>query len=181
MAAWFETSWLSIMLVALSVVGVYVVLVALTRLSGLRSFSKMSGFDFAITVAIGSVVASTILSDSPPLAIGTAALVFLFVAQMTVAWLRVTNPVISSLTDNAPRLIMAHGKTFDDQMQKAKITHADLLAKLREANVLDFGQIEAVVAESTGDISVLHRTLGEARLDPALLDGVIGADRYDTR
>ena len=52
-------------------------------------------------------------------------------------------------------------------------THADLVAKLREANVLDFSSVRAVVFEATGDISVLH---GEGPLDERLLAGVQGGE-----
>jgi uncharacterized membrane protein YcaP (DUF421 family) len=40
-------------------------IVALTRLNGFRSFSKMSGFDFGITVAMGSVLASAVMATKP--------------------------------------------------------------------------------------------------------------------
>jgi uncharacterized membrane protein YcaP (DUF421 family) len=55
-------------------VGAIVFVVALTRVFGLRSFSKMSGFDFAVTVAIGSVVATTTMSTTTPFWQGALAL-----------------------------------------------------------------------------------------------------------
>lgn len=54
-----------IQIIVQSVVAI-VFVVALTRVFGLRSFSKMSGFDFAVTVAIGSVVATTAMSTTTP-------------------------------------------------------------------------------------------------------------------
>ena len=162
--------------IALSVIGVYIALITLTRLFGVRSFSKMSGFDFAVTVAIGSVIGATVAAPSPPLLNGALALAFLFCVQMGVAAMRVRSPKLMSLIDNSPRLIMAGRETAPEQMRKAKITEDDLRAKLREANVLDYDQVEAVIAETTGDISVLHRSEGAPRLNPELLQGVIGAD-----
>lgn len=54
--------------VALSVVGLYLVLMLCTRPVGLRSFSKiMSSFDFTITAAIGSLVVTVIVSEETPL------------------------------------------------------------------------------------------------------------------
>ena len=88
MASWFATSWTALAAVALSVAGIYVVLMALTRLGGLRSFSKMSSFDFAMTVAIGSIIASTVLTPNPPLLQAAAALAVVFGVQLGVAALR---------------------------------------------------------------------------------------------
>ncbi len=165
-------------MIALSVIGIWLTVVILARIAGVRSFSKMSGFDFAVTVAIGSVVAGISLSPNPPLLQGVFALVILFAVQIGAASLRVYFPAISAVMDNQARLIMIGDEMIKDQMLKAKIGEGDLRAKLREANVIDFAQIEAVVAETTGDISVLHRDLDGPHLDPGLLEGVIGAEKF---
>ena len=47
-----------------------------------------------------------------------------------------------------------------------------MIAKLREANVIDFSQVKAVVLESTGDISVLHTSNDDIELNNDLLEGV---------
>jgi uncharacterized membrane protein YcaP (DUF421 family) len=48
------------------------------------------------------------------------------------------------------------------------------MSKLREANVLNFGQVLYVVLESTGDISVLHKSNSEndINFDQKFLNGV---------
>lgn len=162
--------------VIVTVIGMYLSLGILTRLAGLRSFSKLSGFDFAVTVAIGSVLAGTILTKDPPLFRGALSLAALFGVQILVAWLRVHVGFIRELTGNTPRLVMANGEVIKSQLRKAKITEADLRSKLREANVLSLSQVAAVVAETTGDVSVLHRSPNDPPLDPALLRGVIGIE-----
>lgn len=67
---WFSTSPDMFWKLALTVAGLYVALIISTRLADIRSFSKMSGFDFAITVAIGSVIASVSVAPSPALVQG---------------------------------------------------------------------------------------------------------------
>lgn len=171
--AWITTSWSAAAMAALSVVGIYLALVLFTRLGGLRSFSKMSSFDFAVTVAIGSVVASTILAEDPPLLLGAVALGTLYVVQIGVARLRVASSMICDVVDNPPLLLMEHGEIDEAALRIGKVTEADLLAKLREANVLRFEEVRAVVLESTGDISVLHAGGGsDVTLEARLLEGV---------
>ena len=67
---------------------------------------------------------------------------------------------------------MDKDKILYKNLKKARIQESQLIAKLREANVLDFNQIEAVVLEVTGDISVLHKTNDEISLHEDLLKGV---------
>ena len=178
---WITSSPQPLLMVIITAMAMYFALIVMTRLAGVRSFSKMSGFDFAVTVSIGSVLASVILPPDPPLAQGIMALAVLFVLQMSVATLRVHSDLFEGSTNNKPRLIMANGEMLRDQMAKARITENDLLGKLREANVLDFSQVDAAVAETTGDISVLHRGRGDTPLSDNLLDGVIDAHRYQPR
>ncbi len=131
-------------------------IVLLTRLHGLRSFSKMSAFDFAITVAVGSVLAGAITTVSVPLWHFLVALSALFVLQICVAQFRARNRSVAAQIDNDPLLIMEDGKVLPDNLIKGGMTKDDLWAKLREANAYDLTQVRAVVMESTGDVSVLH-------------------------
>lgn len=175
---WTTTGWEQVALIALSASAMYVTVIVLTRLAGVRSFSKMSGFDFAVTVAIGSVLGSVILSKDPPIASGIAALIFLFGLQIGMAVLRSRFPGLQLLADNRPRLIMIGGEVQHDQLKKAKMTESDLWGKLREANAFNFSQILAVIAETTGDVSVLHSTDSDRDIQPELLKGVIAGERY---
>jgi uncharacterized membrane protein YcaP (DUF421 family) len=169
---WINTTWVAVAMVVLSTIGIYISLICFTRIAGLRSFSKMSSFDFAITVAIGSLIASTILAKDPPLLLAIVALGILFVVQMVVASLRGSSTIMSKLVDNQPLLLMDNERMLEENLKKAKVTHADLRAKLREANVTQMSQIKAVVMEATGDISVLHHQDEEHELDPILLKEV---------
>ncbi len=154
----------------------YAVIILYTRVFGLRSFSKMSAFDFAMTVAIGSLFAGALSSPSPSLLLSAVTLGGLFAGQKVIAlgrqkaWLR-------DAVDNDPILLMANGKPIENNLRFANVTDGDLTAKLREANVLHFGQVKAVVMESTGDISVLHGEPDD-EFNPALLEGVRDADKY---
>ena len=169
--SWIGTSSTAILMVVLSAIGIYVALIFFTRLAGVRTFSKMSSFDFAITVAIGSLIASTILTKSPPLFQAIVAMGTLFVIQMVIAGFRETS-FVRNLVDNKAILLMDGPEMLEPNMRKSKVTRDDLLAKLREANVTQFNQIKAVVMESTGDISVLHHEKKDHQLENELLSDV---------
>ena len=107
---WLGTSVSSVLWILLSTIGIYFAIILFTRLNGLRTFSKMSSFDFAITVATGSVIASTVVSPTPSLLEGAVALAALLACQRLVSWLRSNTSV--SVTDNEPVLLMAGGTFF---------------------------------------------------------------------
>ncbi|WP_263784706.1 DUF421 domain-containing protein [Salinibacter grassmerensis] len=165
------------LMIVFSAVALYALLILYTRLVGLRSFSKMSGFDFAITIAIGSILASVTLWQKPTLWEGAVALAVLFGLQFVVGTLRKRLPGVKTLVDNAPLLLMDGPEVLSDNLRRANMTEADLHAKLREANVTRLVQVRAVVMESTGDVSVLHAPPDAPALDDALLEDVQGVPR----
>lgn len=132
------------------------VMVAFVRLAGLRAFSKMSSYDFAVTVSFGSVLAGTVLNPGVTLWQGMMAMAALFLVQWVIGYLRSRFPAVEGLADNSPVLLMRDGEVLAGNLERTRVTMDDLRAKLREANVLHFGQVRAVVLETTGDVSVLH-------------------------
>jgi uncharacterized membrane protein YcaP (DUF421 family) len=143
-------------------------MIACVRLAGLRSFSKMSSYDFAVTVAFGSTLAGTVLNPGTALWQGLLAMTALFGVQWVIGIARSRFEAVQALTDNNPVLLMRDGRVLEGNMRDARVTRAELTAKLREANALDPSQVRAVVLETTGDVSVLH---GD-RLDDTILQGV---------
>ena len=171
---WITTSWSDALRIVVSALGVLVAVVALIRLNGLRSLSKMSSFDFAVTVAVGSIVASTLLSATVALADGAIGIAALLLGQRLIARARASAGA-SALVDNTPVVLMVGERLLDEALARTRVTRDDVYGKLREANVIELSEVHAVVLESTGDISVLHGSDGK-RLDARLLEGVDGAE-----
>ena len=151
----------------------FIAIIILTRFVGLRSFAKFTAYDFAFTIAIGSII-STILTSSTSIAHGVFAIAGLLILTYVFSFLQRKFPKLNSLISNKPLLLMDGDKILTENLQHARIEEGQLMSKLREANVLNFGQVLYVVLESTGDISVLHKSSNESDLkfDQKILDGV---------
>lgn len=168
MEKWIYAEEKTLFYVFVSTIVVFISIILLTRIFGKRSFSKMSSFDFAMTVAIGSVMASVIISKSVSLQYGISALAIIYGIQMLVAAARRTT-FIQKIVDNQPTLLMKDGKLLENNLKTCKVTESDIKAKLREANVIQLSEVKAVVFESTGDISVLHGT-SDKTIDEWIMD-----------
>ncbi|MBV7270586.1 DUF421 domain-containing protein [Winogradskyella luteola] len=168
MKTWFYSTDDNVLAILLTAFGTYIALVLLTRISGKRSFSKMSSFDFAMTVSIGSILATVVISKSVSLQSGIAGLISIYAIQMLIAYTRRWK-TIRKFMDNKPTLLMRDGKIIEGSLEACKVTTSDLKAKLREANVIQLSEVKAVVFESTGDISVLHGS-EDTPIDDWLLD-----------
>ena len=132
-------------------------IIVLTRIVGLRTFSKMTAFDFVTTIAIGSLLAgASQASDWAGFAQPILAIATLLAVQVAIAALRRRAPTSAAHAENRPRILMRNGVMLDDALAETRVSEADVLAKLREANVHRLEDVRAVVLETTGDISVLH-------------------------
>jgi len=144
-------------------------IVLLVRVVGLRSFSKMTNFDFVMTVGMGSLLAGASQSSNWAGLLQTmVAMASLFAVQYFVSKMRQHSDQFEKLVQNTPVLLMKDGAILHDALRATRVAEDDLVAKLREANALDLSKIRAVVLETTGDISVLH---GD-HVDEALFKGV---------
>lgn len=139
----------------------------LTRLIGLRAFSKMAALDFVATVATGSLLATAATSTSWRSYLqAVAAVTALFALQFAFAKCRQRFERFRSLVDNTPKVLVRDGVVDEEMLRETRVCRDDLRAKMREANAKRFDEVRYVVLETTGDISVLH---GES-VDGELVD-----------
>jgi len=142
--------------VLLGTVIIYAILIIYTRIFGLKSFSKMTGFDFINTIAIGNLFAMTIGTGSPKLLMGAIIIGILYGMNYLISLIQFKSDKAQEVLDNSPLLLMMGQNILEENMKKCKITHDELRGKLREANVIRLSQVKAVILETTGGISVLH-------------------------
>lgn len=147
-------------------------IIALTRMNGLRSFSKMTSFDFALTVATGSIVGATVQNTELSIWIGLASIAAIFAIQAALSRVRFAWSRYQKVTENEPLLLVQNGKFLEANLAAANVSKNDVYGKLREANALSMRQVHAVVLEPTGDVSVLHGEPNEGSLEDEILTGV---------
>ena len=150
--------------------------VLLVRLVGLRSFSKMTSFDFVATIATGSLIAQAgTRARWDEYLQALAAIGGVFLIQWLLAKVRQRSDRVRDVLSNEPVLLMDRGEFLERAMAQTRVSRANLLEKLRSAGVTGLSEVRAVVLETTGDISVIR---GE-RLDDQLMEGVRRMDRRE--
>lgn len=166
----FSTSVEQLLAVFVAAFTVYILTIFLTRITGKRSFAKLSSFDFAMTVAVGALIGTTILSPTVSLMQGVMGLASLYLLQHLVGFLR-RFQIVDFLVTSRPILLMKGPQVLEENLKKAHVTEKDLQAALRKANIADRSQVLAVVFETSGDISILH-SKQEKKVEKWLMEGV---------
>jgi len=145
----------------------YVALVAILRISGKRTLTKLNAFDFVVTVALGSTLATILLSKSVALAEGILAMALLVLLQYIITWLSVRSPGFQALVKSEPTLILRQGQFLDGAMRAQRITREEVMAALRSNGVTDATEAAAVVLETDGSLTVIQ-TAGRESVKPTL-------------
>lgn len=155
MGDWFFSSWQTIGYVIITTALVYCSALFAVRLAGRRTVANISAFDAVITIALGSVIASTVVAREPSYAQGMTALVTLLVMQVAAAALRQRFAFARRLLDFSPRIV-ARGGEFDTSSSPLgpQMTREELLSKLRERGVFDINAVHVVILEPGGGLSV---------------------------
>lgn len=142
------------------VVGVlaYPALVIFLRFSGKRTLSKMNAFDLVVTVALGSILATILLSKDVALAEGLLALLLLIALQFIVAWLSVRFPRIQQLVKSEPTLLFHQGQMLQSSLRSQRVTPEEVRAAIRAQGIGQMSEVEAVILETDGSFSILRAT-----------------------
>jgi len=170
MENWIYAGWPVLWKTVVSCFVIFVIILSITRISGLRTFAKMSSFDFASTIAIGSILAAVVMNGGQSLLKGGVALGSIVALQSIYTLLCRKWTAFGKMAQNQPVLLMRNGVVFHEALDAVNMGESDLYAKLREANALKLEEVRAVVFETTGDVSVLHGDVDE--VDEVLLEGV---------
>ncbi len=155
----------------------YVALVLLLRGSGKRTLSKLNAFDLVVTVALGSTLATVLLDRNVSLAQGVLAFALLVGLQFVVTWSSVRVRPVRRLATGEPTLVLLRGELLPGSLRRVRITEDEVMAAIRGAGVSALGDVEAVVLETDGSLSVVRRS-GEP--GASSLDGLERRSTGDT-
>jgi uncharacterized membrane protein YcaP (DUF421 family) len=143
--------------VALVSILAYGWLVLVLRVAGKRSLSKLNAFDFVVTIALGSTLATVVLGKDVSLAEGALAFLMLALLQWLVSRMSIGSHWFSRLARSRPRLLVENGVYRSAAMIDERVTADELDAAIRKAGIGRIEDVAAVVLETDGSLSVIRR------------------------
>lgn len=154
---WFDT-WSDMGRVLLVGTSAYLLLVVVLRLSGKRTLAKLNAFDFVVTVALGSTLATILLNKDVSWSEGATALVVLAGLQLVVAGTTAYVPRVRRVVSSTPTLLVHEGRILDAALRRQRLTEAEVRQAVRSAGQGGLSGVGAVVLESDGTLSVIPAT-----------------------
>ena len=159
-------------IVIASAVGIYVFFLLLVRFFGVRVLGSFSSFDAVVIIMFGAVAGRVIIGHPPTLAAGAIGLATLMVLEAIFGAAQDLRGARRTLSA-PPVVIFAHGNPIPEAMQREHISIANLHSAIRSAGIAHTKDVQCVIREPTGALSVIKS--GQAISDE-LLEDVEGAE-----
>lgn len=153
----FFDGWEGLIRIAVIAPIAYAALVLLLRVSGKRTLSKLNAFDLVITVALGSTLATQVLSRDTPLADGLLAFAMLIGLQWAVTFASVRSDPIRKLVRSEPRVLLRDGAPERDAMRRERVTESELIQAVRAHGGERLDDALAVFLQTDGSLAAIMR------------------------
>lgn len=151
--------------IAVTAVIFYGYMVFLLRITGKRTTMSMTSFDFVSTVAMATIVGSTILQGTISLVEGMVAVTALVALQWVAGLISARSSVIRRIITSEPTLLFKDGDFYEQNLSAVRISREQIMQKVRAAGHAGTDSVSAIVMESAGTVSVIEKSKSEQELD----------------
>ncbi|MGX4761041.1 DUF421 domain-containing protein [Corynebacterium minutissimum] len=161
--------------VMFATLGIYLAFMILVKLFGSRVLTSMTASDAVIIIMFGAVAGRVIIGNPPTLAAGIIGLFTLMLLEAAFGTFR-QFVTWSKFLDRRPVLLVYKGELQEDNMVFAHITERDVNSAVRKAGLGRRNDVQLMILEPTGHISVIRR--GQL-VDASVFKDVLGSERIE--
>ncbi|MGI8936291.1 YetF domain-containing protein [Leptolyngbya sp. BC1307] len=133
----------------------YFGLIVWLRISGKRTLSKWNAFDFVVTIAFGSILASAMLTGSTSFFQAMLSIGLLIGLQYLITWLSVRTDKVQALIKAKPTLLLFQGQLLEAMLKKQRVAKGEVLAAIRLSGQSQIEAVDAVILETDGSFSII--------------------------
>jgi uncharacterized membrane protein YcaP (DUF421 family) len=136
---------------------VFVIALALIRVSGRRSFGQRSPFDLVVVILLGATLSRAIVGASPFVATVVASFVIVACHRM-LAWACMRSRRFERLVGGVERELFSNGAFNAREMHAALMTRTDIEETVRQkTGSRSMDNVAAAILERNGEVSVIRK------------------------
>src|SRR5690349_6680474 len=140
---------------------VYLFLVIIIRISGKRQIGQLAPFDLVLLLVLSNAVQNSMNGGDNSLIGGLLSAVTLVGLNQLVGYFTYRSKRLEAIIEGRPQVLIHNGKLFEEVMAKARLTHHELNAALRQAACTCPEDVHTAILENNGAISVVPRVKAE--------------------
>ncbi len=135
----------------------YIVVLIVMRLMGKREIGQLQPFELAISIMIADLATIPMTEIGIPIFNGIIPILGLLVMHLSISVLNLKSMKAREIICGKPRILIYRGKINEQALKKERFTINELQERLRGNNVVNLGDVEYAILETSGQVTVIQK------------------------
>ena len=135
----------------------YIIVLIVMRLMGKREIGQLQPFELAISIMIADLASTPMADTGIPLTNGIIPILALLVMHLVISILNMKSIKARQILCGKPSILIYRGKIDEKSLKKERFTVNELEERLRGNNIVNIGDVEYAILETSGQITVIQK------------------------
>ena len=135
----------------------YIIVLIVMRLMGKREIGQLQPFELAISIMIADLASTPMADAGIPISNGIIPILALLVMHLIISMFNMKSIRAREILCGKPSILIYRGRIDEKMLRKERFTINELEERLRGSNVVNIGDVEYAILETSGQITVIQK------------------------
>ena len=135
----------------------YILVLVVMRLMGKREIGQLQPFELAISIMIADLASIPMTDVGIPITNGIIPILGLLLMHLVISIINIKSIRGREILCGRPTILIYRGKIDEKALKKERFTINELEERLRGNNVVNLGDVEYAILETSGQISIIQK------------------------
>ena len=135
----------------------YIIILIVMRLMGKREIGQLQPFELAISIMIADLASIPMTEIGIPIFNGIIPILGLLVMHLIISVINLKSLKAREIICGKPSILIYRGKIDEKALKKERFTINELEERLRGNNVVNLGDVEYAILETSGQVTVIQK------------------------
>lgn len=135
----------------------YLIVLVVMRLMGKREIGQLQPFELAISIMIADLASIPMTEIGIPIFNGIVPILGLLVMHLILSLINLKSLKAREIICGKPSILIYRGKINEKELKKERFTINELEERLRGNNVVNLGDVEYAILETSGQVTVIQK------------------------
>ena len=135
----------------------YLIVLVVMRLMGKREIGQLQPFELAISIMIADLASIPMSEIGIPIFNGIVPILGLLVMHLILSLINLKSLKAREIICGKPSILIYRGKINEKELRKERFTINELEERLRGNNVVNLGDVEYAILETSGQVTVIQK------------------------
>ena len=138
-------------------IALYIIVLIVMRLMGKREIGQLQPFELAISIMIADLASIPMTDPGIPIFNGIIPILGLLVMHLLISIINLKSSKAREIICGRPSILIYRGKINENNLKKERFTINELEERLRGNNVINLGDVEYAILETSGQVTVIQK------------------------